>query len=94
LGQATKHYEERSSEEISEDYSCVLSEIEEAQFVRKIRGPGKYKGRPPIICSNCGRIGHFSTKYPYAEREYNNAREECLSITMETKHVDQKENPD
>jgi hypothetical protein len=88
-------YEERSG-----DCSSCESETEEAQFVRKLKGgPGKYKGKPPIKCFNCGRIGHFVAKCPYAEREDSDDEEESLSITMETnlvdeENVDQKENPD
>ena len=41
---------------------------EEANFVRKLkRGIGKYKGKIPPICFECGRIGHFASKCPYAK---------------------------
>jgi hypothetical protein len=37
-------------------------------FVRKLkRGTGKYKGKLPLMCFNCGKIGHFSNKFPYAK---------------------------
>ena len=36
--------------------------------MRKIkRGSGKYKGKLPFKCFNCGRVGHFSTKFPYTK---------------------------
>jgi hypothetical protein len=41
-----------------------------AKFVRKLKsGPRKYKGKIPIKCFNCGRIGQFFVKCPYAERK-------------------------
>ena len=36
---------------------------EEAFFINKLeRGTGRYKGKLPLKCYNCGRIGHFSSK--------------------------------
>ena len=36
---------------------------EEALFINKLeRGTGKYKGKLPLKCFNCGRIGHFASK--------------------------------
>ena len=31
------------------------------------RGTSKYKGKLPLKCFACGRIGHFSSKCPYAK---------------------------
>ena len=36
---------------------------EESFFINKLeRGTRKYKGRLPLKCFNCGRIGHFASK--------------------------------
>jgi hypothetical protein len=41
-----------------------LDEIE-AKIVRRLKkGPGKYQGKFPFKCFNCGKIGHFSSKCP------------------------------
>ena len=41
---------------------------EEVNFVRNLkRGTGKYKGKLPLKCFECGRIGHFPFKCPYAK---------------------------
>ena len=39
-----------------------------ANFVRKLkRGIGKYKGKLPLKCFSCGKLGHFASKFPYAK---------------------------
>ena len=45
---------------------------EEANFVRKLkRGTGKYKGKLPLKCFACGRIGNFSSKSPYEKGSHS-----------------------
>jgi hypothetical protein len=40
-------------------------EIEE-KFVKRLKkGLGKYKGKIPFKCFNCGKIGHFANKFPH-----------------------------
>ena len=39
---------------------------EEEIFVRKLKkGTREYKGNLPFKCFNCGRIGHYSKKFPF-----------------------------
>jgi hypothetical protein len=39
------------------------------------RGYGKYKGNIPLICFNCGKIGHFSTKCLYSKNSESDEEE-------------------
>ena len=51
---------------------------EEAIFIRKLeKGIGDYKGKLPLKCFNCGRIGHFSNKRPYPKQEESDHEESC-----------------
>jgi len=60
---------ETSSHEESED------DVEEANFVKNLkRGTGKYKGKLPLKCFGCGRIGNFSSKCPY-NKHFDNEEE-------------------
>ena len=46
------------------------SNVEESHFMRKLKkGSKEYKGKILLKCFNCGKVGHFSTKYPYAKNE-------------------------
>jgi hypothetical protein len=41
-----------------------------ANFVRKLKkGIDKYKCMPPLKCSNCGGIDHFSSKCPHKNKD-------------------------
>jgi hypothetical protein len=57
----------------SDDYD----EYEEmANFIRNLKkGSGKYKGNIPFKCFNCGKIGHFSNKFPYSKNKENDEEE-------------------
>jgi hypothetical protein len=49
----------------------------EAKFVRILKkGSGKYQGKLPFKCFNCGRIGHFSSKCPHKKKDLNSEGEE------------------
>jgi hypothetical protein len=58
----------------SEDYEP--DEIEE-KFVRRLKkGSGKYQGKLPFKCFNCGKIGHFTNKCPHKKHDQNSEDEE------------------
>ena len=51
---------------------------EESLFVSKLKkGSRKYKGKPPLKCFNCGRIGHFSHKCSYPKQKESDHEESC-----------------
>ena len=59
-----KNQETKSCSSCSDD----SDDEEEANFVRKLkRGTGKFKGKLPFKYFQCGRIGHFASKCPYAK---------------------------
>eukprot|EP00253_Pinus_taeda_P001537 PITA_01537 len=48
---------------ISSDDSDVESEL--AQFVRRLKKGSKLKGKYPLICFKCGKIGRYAAKCPH-----------------------------
>ena len=48
----------------------------EAKFVRRLKkGSGKYQGKLPFKCFNCGKIGHFANKFPHKKHDQNSKGE-------------------
>ena len=46
------------------------SDDEEVLIVKNIKkGIGKYNGKLPLICFNCGEIGHYASKFPNCKQE-------------------------
>jgi hypothetical protein len=44
-------------------------------FVRRFqKGSGRYKGKSPLKCFNCGRIGHIVENCYYKNRSLNNKK--------------------
>jgi hypothetical protein len=69
---------------------CSDNELdeEEANFVRKLKN--RYKGKLPFKCFNCGKIGHFSHKCPYAN---TNVKEEFNFKKTNKRKIEKKKNP-
>jgi hypothetical protein len=83
----TKNKEHESSDSFDNE-----SDAEEAHFVRKLKkGSGKYKGKLPFKCFNCGKVGHFVDKCPYAKDESSDD-EEYHNIKKGRKHHQHKKN--
>jgi hypothetical protein len=58
------------------DELSYISDEETANFIKKLKkGTGKYKGKIPLICFNCGKAGHFSNKFPHPKKEESDDKE-------------------
>ena len=56
------------------------------------KGIGNYKGKIPLKCFNCGKIGHFSSKCPYARGSYSDEEEEVPKKEKKYQKGDKKRN--
>jgi hypothetical protein len=57
-------------EKTTNDELSNISDEETANFIMKLKKvTRKYKGKNPLICFNCGKIGHFVNKCPYPKKE-------------------------
>ncbi len=69
---AKKKKERENIHYSSSSISSEESYAEIAQFVNKLkRGTGKYKGKLPLKCFRCGKIGHFAAKFSHKHDEHN-----------------------
>ena len=73
------------------------SDEEEVNFVRKLkRGHGKYKGKFPFKCFECGRVGQFASKCPYKgsrdsdNEEYLNHKEQRIRHQYDMSEIRKK----
>jgi len=65
VSKGSKNHEHISNERISEK-----SNEEEENFIKKLKkGSDKYKGNLHFKCFNCGKIGHFSSKFSYPKEK-------------------------
>jgi hypothetical protein len=65
-----------ASFKVDKNEDSELDEIEE-KFVRRLKkGLGKYQGKFPFKCFDCGKIGHFASKCLDKKKDQNYEGEE------------------
>jgi len=57
----------KSKKEKERNYCSDKSDVESklAQFVSRLKRGSKLKGKYPLICFECGKIGHYAAKCPH-----------------------------
>ena len=66
-------------------------DVAEAKFVRRLKkGLGKYKGKIPFKCFNCGKIGHFESKHPHKQKRQTSDDEENYTVNKYNKEAKYK----
>jgi len=75
---------------VHQDYSRNESDQDLTQLSTKLKsGYGKYKGKFPFKCFDWGRVGHYSSKFPYKEKA---KRQEDLKFRNKS-YIYQKKKP-
>lgn len=62
---AFKASKSRKGKELNANSDDSYVESELAQFARRLKKGSKLKGKHPLICFKCGKIGHYATKCPH-----------------------------
>jgi hypothetical protein len=73
IGKDKSNTREASFKEKNEEYEP--DEIKEKIVRRLKKGSGKYQGKLPFKCFNCGKIGHFASKCPHKKHDQNSEGE-------------------
>jgi hypothetical protein len=93
--QGIQEVKEEKQKKSKSDCSCSDDSEEDEEmenFVRKLkRGTDKYKGMLPLKCFNCGGIGHFDSKFPYAKNK-NSDEEDDPKKKKKIQKGDQRRN--